>query len=66
MAMQLTDVLELERENELLRDALHLIRSELKRIHQEYLEGMSLGTLGVTELDEELDTVLSTIDNALQ
>ena len=66
MAMQLEDVLDLERENETLRDALYLVRAELRRILQEYLEGLSLGKRGVDELEEEVETILSSVDSVLQ
>lgn len=66
MAMQLEDVLDLERENEILRDALYLVRSELKRIHREYLEGLSLGTRGLNEVQEEIETILTAVESVLQ
>ena len=66
MAMQLEDVLDLERENETLRDALYLVRAELRRILQEYLEGLSLGKRGEDELEEEVETILSSVDSVLQ
>jgi hypothetical protein len=66
MARQLTDVLELEQENENLRETLRVVKSELHRIRIEYLDGaLSLGTPAIEEVDEELETVVLTVENAL-
>lgn len=66
MARQLTEVLELEQENEILRETLRVVKAELHRIRIEYLDGaLSLGTPAIDEVDEELETVVLTVENAL-
>jgi hypothetical protein len=66
MARQLNDVLEQEREIEGYRDALYLLKSEIHRLQNEYLEGAkSLGRLALDEINEELATLIVTIENAL-
>lgn len=63
---QLTEVHELEQEIALLRDALILSKAELHRIRGEYLQGaQSLSPKAIDEMDEELETVTRTIENAL-
>jgi hypothetical protein len=66
MARQLNEALELEQENDKLRDTLYLLKSELQRIKNEYLIGAkSLSETAIDEIDEELETLSLTIENAL-
>ena len=66
MARQLNDAYEMEKEIESYREALQIAKAEIHRIRQEYLEGaQSLGTKAVEEIDEELETVSLSIENAL-
>jgi hypothetical protein len=66
MARQLNDALELERENDDLRETLRIIKTELARIRIEYFDDSKpLDSKAVDEVDEELEGVVLTIENAL-
>ena len=66
MARQITDALELEQENDRMRDTFLLLKMELNRIRKEYFLGaLSLSEMAVDEVDEELETLLVTIENTL-
>ena len=66
MARQINETLELEQENEKYREALYVLKSEIARIRREYFLGaIFLNEMAVSEVDEELETVSLTIENAL-
>jgi hypothetical protein len=66
MARQITEALELEQENEQYRQTLHVVKLELQRLRREYFDGArSLSEMAIDEIDEELETIASGIENAL-
>lgn len=66
MARQLSDVMELEKEIELYRDSLHLVKSEIHRIRAEYLDSSTpLSVTDVDHIDEELEVLTMTVENCL-
>lgn len=66
MARQLNEALEIERENDRYRESFYLIKADLARIRREYLGvTRSLDEKGLDQLDEELETLSLTIENAL-
>jgi hypothetical protein len=66
MARQLNDALELEEENDTYRETLYVLKAEIVRIRNEYFLGaVELNEMAVSEVDEELETVSLTIENAL-
>ena len=66
MARTLNDALELELENDRLRETFHVLKMELQRIRKEYFLGaLSLSQMAVDEVDEELETLSLTIENTL-
>jgi hypothetical protein len=66
LARQINDVLELEREIDNYRDTLNLVKSELRRIRMEFLDGaLSLSERAIGEIDEELETITLTVENVL-
>ncbi len=63
---QINDILELENENETLRDTLIMTKREIYRIRSEYFEGaLSLTSSAIDEVDEEMETLSLVIENAL-
>jgi hypothetical protein len=66
MARKLNDALELEQEIEKYRETLYVLKSEIARIRTEYFLGaIFINEMAVSEVDEELETVVLTIENAL-
>lgn len=65
MARQIEDTLELERENEEARSILHVTKIELNRIRREYLDSGILSEKEMTDMDNELEILSLSIDNAL-
>jgi hypothetical protein len=66
MARQINDALELEQENNRMRDTFLLLKMELHRIRKEYFLGaFSLSETAIDEVDEELETLSLAIENIL-
>ena len=66
MSRRLDDVLELDNENEKYRDTLYMLKMEIQRIRKEYFDGaIFLNEMAVDEVEEELETISLTIENAL-
>lgn len=66
MARHIEDTLDLERENEESRSILHATKIELNRIRREYLDsGTHLSEKEMNDMDDELEILSLSIDNAL-
>jgi hypothetical protein len=66
LARQITDILEIELENDRFRETFQVLKMELQRIRREYFLGaLSLSEMAVDEVDEELETLSLTIENIL-
>jgi hypothetical protein len=67
MARHLNEALEMEQEIEVYRTTLSLVKRELHRIREEYLDGKNshLSPEDFELMDEELETITLAVENAL-
>ena len=66
MARYLDDTLEAVQDNDDYRETLYIVKAAIQRIRREYLaDAISLSETAIGEIEEELETVSLTIENAL-
>jgi len=66
MARQINDILELEQENEQLKEALYLLKQGMQRLKLEYFtDSLSLSETAIEEVDEDLNSLISIIETTL-